>query len=603
MKLIKRHLNEANYKALAKGITGDDKKAVDKTKAGIMGFTQKVDELAAKALLDIDFSAKAGSPEMIADQAIEGIKDYLTNVGAEELIPEYTGAKQKERLAKFILQVQNMEDIMNPINKSIETLSGLESFEILDRAYEANAEAELATVNALLANPAKYYLKNNGKSSYDGLGWNELSLEKKKDYTEYIIRNGMKTGNYTNALFSGLPGVAKTAGVETWCEKKNVKCVVLDAKTMSKEDLSGVPYRKEVAYQDKDTVYDEEGNIVDDEVVDKTRDTLGHLQSAVWNNFRLDYSQFGLDGTGPITLNTGILFLDEVNAAPEEIKASLNTLINNHKITNSDSSMPFSENGAEWLPGLLFTVGAINPSDDQLFPGRAGTGIDFGDRFLQKDLVTANTSVTRKYLLTLYAEALKALRYLVILNADDPTLQDTYIKAWKAYASRYNLANAILTSTDPKVPWDTLSSIKRNMGFEGPDSAFGEFKITAENSGSPEVSLGVSFSPRTLAILLDTYGYSKAALIKFLKDDWNRSGGSGTHALYWWGPTLRKIVENATYEDNMLLKANEVFKKPAIAPGRESEVEKATDSILSDIAGKLDSIDDIVAGAFADLKV
>lgn len=131
-------------------------------------------------------------------------------------------------------------------------------------------------------------------------------------------RRGLKSGS--NVLVVGLPGSGKTASVEDWARSKGVNLVAINAKN---NDLE--------AYINGYTVRDAN---------DPTKVTQAYS-----NNL------------AKLELPNSVLFLDEYNRQVKpQIRASLYTLINEHKISGTD------KNNQHVFNNLLFTIACINPA-------------------------------------------------------------------------------------------------------------------------------------------------------------------------------------------------------------------------------------------------
>ena len=127
-------------------------------------------------------------------------------------------------------------------------------------------------------------------------------------------------GDYPNILFIGPAGTGKTAIVNEWAQKNNINLFDVKAAGMDPTDLKGA-----LAPSKRD---------------DKTADRLA---STEFDDLERPRS---------------VLFLDEYNRAPKEVRTPLFELVNNHIIP--DSRVP---GGKRFFPNFLFTVAAVNPSD------------------------------------------------------------------------------------------------------------------------------------------------------------------------------------------------------------------------------------------------
>ena len=154
---------------------------------------------------------------------------------------------------------------------------------------------------------------------YSGSGDIERALDRALRVNRQQIRNGSK--NFINVLFTGPAGTGKTARIKAWARKNKINLVKTIAGTMDETDLGGVPV----------------ANLADGIAV------------------KLSTSQFDSLGTEP----NSVLFLDEWNRAPRAVRATLLNLIQDHEIPDYRQ-----KTGMRFLPNFLFTVAAVNPSDD-----------------------------------------------------------------------------------------------------------------------------------------------------------------------------------------------------------------------------------------------
>lgn len=126
--------------------------------------------------------------------------------------------------------------------------------------------------------------------------------------------------NFVNVLFEGPAGTGKTARIKKWARNHNINLVTVLASVMDETDLGGAI------------------------APDKTNTTVTRLATQEFDE---------LDNTPD-----SVLFLDEFNRAPHNVRGTLLTLIQEHKIR--DDRVPGKQ---RVLKNFLFTIAAINPYD------------------------------------------------------------------------------------------------------------------------------------------------------------------------------------------------------------------------------------------------
>ena len=154
---------------------------------------------------------------------------------------------------------------------------------------------------------------------YSGEGDIERALDRALRMNRQQIRNGSR--DFINVLFTGSAGTGKTSRIKAWARKNNINLVKTIASTMDEADLGGLP--------------------------------AANLADAV--AVKLSTTQFDSLQTEP----NSVLFLDEWNRAPQAVRATLLNLIQDHEIPDYRE-----KTGMRFLPNFLFTVAAVNPSDD-----------------------------------------------------------------------------------------------------------------------------------------------------------------------------------------------------------------------------------------------
>ena len=159
----------------------------------------------------------------------------------------------------------------------------------------------------------------NNPEVYSGEGDIEKALDRALRNNRQQIEYGSR--NFINVLFTGPAGTGKTKRIQAWAKKNNINLVKTIAGTMDEADLGGLPA----------------ANLADGVAI------------------KLSTTQFDSLQTEP----NSVLFLDEWNRAPRAVRATLLNLIQDHEIPDYRQ-----KNGMRFLPNFLFTIAAVNPSDD-----------------------------------------------------------------------------------------------------------------------------------------------------------------------------------------------------------------------------------------------
>ena len=148
-------------------------------------------------------------------------------------------------------------------------------------------------------------------------GHKKGTVEKALDRIYKTAKRAQKSGSkeFQNLLLIGRAGVGKTAIVKRWAKDNGVNLVDKDAKTMDPSDLGGIVFA----------------------------DTEHPGEATKLRSNELDALQ----------APNSVLFLDEYNRAPSDVRGSLLTLVNDHELISGKEKIEF--------PNLLFTVAAINP--------------------------------------------------------------------------------------------------------------------------------------------------------------------------------------------------------------------------------------------------
>lgn len=213
----------------------------------------------------------------------------------------------------------------------------------------------------------------------------------------------------SDLLVTGLPGAAKTAIFYAWAKERGVNYMYINAKD---EDLSAMINGFSVHDQETHTVI-----------------------------------QAGSKKLLPLRDTPTVIFLDEYNRAPHQLRAQLLTLVNEHKIAGD------GPNGVIDLHGILFTVACINP-DVATDPGAMPLNQAERSRFYLKHKLNSNAPDALNYFKKYFT------RKLAELDPKDPSYKFAYTKKARAY----NIALALLT--DPRFEFDGEDD-QANLDIEG----------------------------------------------------------------------------------------------------------------------------------------
>ena len=259
-----------------------------------------------------------------------------------------------------------------------ETYSDVKANEIAEKIRAACTDFNRATW-APLSIPSKFTQK----------------LDKCLANARYSKYHGESYGS--DLLVTGLPGAAKTAIFKAWAKERGVNYMYINAKD---EDLSAMINGFSVHDQDTHTVI-----------------------------------QAGSKKLLPLRDTPTVIFLDEFNRAPHQLRAQLLTLINEHEIAGD------GPNGVVELYGILFTVACINP-DVATDPGAMPLNQAERSRFFLKHKLNSNVPDALNYFKAYFTKAIAAL------DPKDPEYKFAYTKKQRAY----NIAIALLT--DPRFEFD-----------------------------------------------------------------------------------------------------------------------------------------------------
>lgn len=332
---------------------------------------------------------------------------------------------------------------------------------------------------------------------YSGSGDIERALDRALRMNKQQIRNGSR--NFINVLFTGPAGAGKTGRIKSWARKNNINLVKTIAGTMDETDLGGVPV----------------ANLADGIAI------------------KLSTTQFDSLATEP----NSVLFLDEWNRAPRAVRATLLNLIQDHEIPDYRE-----KTGMRFLPNFLFTVAAINPSDD------IGYNTDtLDDAELGRVLEYEVAPDTKTWLDYTRAELNSQLKH-----AEQNPNAEEKAEDIKEIKGRLGIAEKLVT--DPRFSFDSQYDIEKSK--EAKENKTGNGKI---------------LTYRNLTDVLDACDGTKADFL----DLWNRKCNSLKK------PTVEEILKD--YKD-VEDKANDVLDS-----GTESKVFASREDKLNKLRNQMKS--------------
>ena len=252
-------------------------------------------------------------------------------------------------------------------------------------------------------------------SDFDRATWAPISIPSK--FTKKLDKclSNARYAKYHNEsygsdlLVTGLPGAAKTAIFKSWCAERGVNYMYINAKD---DDLS--------ALINGFSVHDQSDHSV---------------------------IQAGSKKLLPLRDTPTVIFLDEFNRAPHQLRAQLLTLINEHEIAGD------GPNGIVKLHGILFTVACINP-DVATDPGAMPLNQAERSRFFMKHQLNSNVPDAMTYFKGYFAKKFAEL------DSKDPGYKYAYAKKKRAF----NIAMKLLT--DPRFDFDQMDD-QAKLDMEG----------------------------------------------------------------------------------------------------------------------------------------
>ena len=250
----------------------------------------------------------------------------------KHILEESALAKEIEKLEETAETEVNLDVSSADEDMIIDDIASASVDEIADAVQVAAEEASddketYSDTNATkIANEIKTYA--NG---FDSAAWAPVDV--KSEFTDILddclanalVAKASNTHDGVDLLVTGLPGSGKTGIFKEWAKARGVNDFYLNAKN---EDLGAILNGFPVSTTETDA----DGNTVQvvDRAFSKALDKLDRERS--------------------------VLFLDEFNRAPSKLRATLLTLINEHKVEGKN------KDGFRRFDNLLFTVACINPS-------------------------------------------------------------------------------------------------------------------------------------------------------------------------------------------------------------------------------------------------
>lgn len=320
--------------------------------------------------------------------------------------------KQNLNESTLTKEIELLEDAVETEETSTESTEDMVIDDIVDASIDEIATAVKDAAEEASDGKETYSDENAKKianeiktyaSGFDAAAWAPVDV--KSEFTDMLddclanalVAHSSGTHDGVDLLVCGLPGSGKTGIFKEWAKSRGVNDFYLNAKN---DDLGAILN----GFPISTTETDADGNTV--HVVDRAF-------SKALNKLDRERS---------------VLFLDEFNRAAPKLRATLLTLINEHKVEGKD------KDGFRRFDNLLFTVACINPS----VPTDPGA-MDLNDAEMSRFVNKLDWDSDPK-------EAIKYTNFYLnkLIKELDPNSPD-YAFMYIRYTKILNLARALLT--------------------------------------------------------------------------------------------------------------------------------------------------------------
>jgi AAA+ superfamily predicted ATPase len=224
---------------------------------------------------------------------------------ARDRYRKLTGMEEDEKITEESLQEWAVDDVAVHSNedkgKVKQWLTEADDDDVTIDSHNKKVASEVGAVAELDADDSK--------------GVIEKTLDRLLKVNKLNQKRGH--GHFNNVLFEGNAGTGKTSRIKAWAAENGINLLIKKANELDVSDFGVL------------TTQGGEGKFAN-----KVRTT-----------------EFDL-----LDRENSVLFLDEYNRAPANVRGTLLTLVNDHIILD-----PQGEEGVKEFPNFLFTIAAINP--------------------------------------------------------------------------------------------------------------------------------------------------------------------------------------------------------------------------------------------------